>query len=87
MRPSKDLSLIFLVIAATVAMAVVRELRFSGYLSTQTQIEFAFVVFGLNIIAAIMGIIWTTHRRAWYLHLALTAACMILLARPQSVQR
>lgn len=77
MPPSTNRWLVVLVVVATVAMALVREARFIGQLSTHTQVQFAFVVFGLNVMAALAGIVWTAYRRAWCCYLLLTVVCMI----------
>jgi hypothetical protein len=78
MRRSRNL--IIFIIAISTAMVVVRNLRIAGYVSLDTQLVAAFVVFGLNVMAAIAGF-WTTRFRvAWISYLVLTVVCMLLLS-------
>ena len=77
-RWPKTSSLIIFVIVISAAMAVVRAIRFAGYINIETQIVAAFVVFALNILTALVGV-FTQHRAAWLLYLALTVACMLML--------
>jgi len=78
MRWPKTPSLTIFVLVISAAMAVVRALRFADYISIETQVVAAFVVFALNIGTALMGF-FTRQRTTWLLYLALTIACMLLL--------
>jgi hypothetical protein len=60
-------------------MVVLRNLRIGGYVSLDTQLVTAYVVFGLNVMAAIAGF-WTRFRVAWMSYLVLTVVCMVLLS-------
>jgi hypothetical protein len=53
-------------------------LRIAGYVSSDTQLVAAYVVFGLNVMAAIAAF-WTRFRVAWISYLVLTVVCMFLL--------
>jgi hypothetical protein len=63
MRPTKTSLLVMLVIALSVAMPIVRNLRIAGYLDLQTQFVAGFIAFALNFTAAIAGL-WTRFRLA-----------------------
>jgi hypothetical protein len=78
LRWPKTPSLIIFVLVISAAMAVVRTLRFAGYISIESQVVAAFVLFALNIGTALVGF-FTRQRTAWLLYLALTIACMLLL--------
>ena len=60
-------------------MVVVRNLRMTGYIGLDTQLVAGYVVFGLNVMAAIAGF-WTRFRVAWISYLFLTVVCMFLLS-------
>jgi hypothetical protein len=72
-------TLIIFIIAISAAMVVVRNLRMTGYIGLDTQLVAGYVVFGLNVMAAIAGF-WTRFRVAWISYLFLTVVCMFLLS-------
>jgi hypothetical protein len=78
MRLNRTSLLIILVIALNAVMAVVTTLRISGYLALETQLLTAYIVFALNLAAAIAGI-WTPFRKAWLSYLVVSIASMLLL--------
>jgi hypothetical protein len=53
LRPSRTSLLIIFVISLSAVMAAVANLRIAGYLSQQTQLVVALVVFGLNLAVAV----------------------------------
>ncbi|WP_159007964.1 hypothetical protein [Bradyrhizobium sp. S69] len=79
MRWSKTSSLIAFVIAIFAAMAIIRNLRITGYVTLNTQLVAAYFAFGLNFLAAIVGF-WTRFRVAWLSYLMLSAASILFLS-------
>jgi hypothetical protein len=78
MRSNKTFLLIIFVISLSAMMAVVRELRIAGYLTLETQLVAAYLVFGLNLVVATGGL-WTRFRLAWLLYLVCSIASMLFL--------
>jgi hypothetical protein len=79
MRPSKTFLLIFSIVILSAMIDTVRDLRVAGYVTLHTQLVAAFIVFGLNLVVAIVGL-WTRFRLAWLAYLVVSVACMFLLS-------
>jgi hypothetical protein len=79
MRWPKTSSLIIFVIGVSAVMAVVRNLRVAGYLTLETQSVAAYLMFGLNLMAAIVGL-WTRFRLAWLSYLVVSVVCLLLFS-------
>jgi hypothetical protein len=79
MRWSKASSLTACVIAISVAMEIVRNLRIAGYVTLNTQFVAAYFVFGINFLLAIAGL-WTRFRVAWLSYLVLSVASILFLS-------
>jgi lysylphosphatidylglycerol synthetase-like protein (DUF2156 family) len=78
MRPSKTFLLIFSIVILSAVIDTVRDLRVAGYVTLHTQLVAAFIVFGLNLVVAIVGL-WTRFRLGWLAYLVVSA-CMFLLS-------
>jgi hypothetical protein len=79
MRWSRTSSLIIFVIAICAAMEIIRNLRIAGYVTSDTQLVAAYSAFGLNFMAAIVGL-WTRFRLAWLSYLVLSVASVLFLS-------
>jgi hypothetical protein len=79
MRWSKTSYLIIFVIAICAAMEITRNLRIAGYVTLHTQLVAAYFAFGLNFMAAIVGL-WTRFRLAWLSYLVLSVASILFLS-------
>ena len=79
MRWSKTSSLIIFVNAICAAMEIIRNLRIAGYVTLDTQLVAAYFAFGLNFMAAIVGL-WTRFRLAWLSYLVLSVASILFLS-------
>jgi hypothetical protein len=79
MRRIKTYPLIILVIALSATIAVVRDLRIVGYLSLETQRVTAYLMFGLNLLVASLGL-WTRFRLAWLSSMFLLSSTPITAA-------
>jgi hypothetical protein len=79
MRWSNNSSLIIFVIAICAAMEIIRNLRISGFVTLDTQIVAAYFVFGLNLLAAIIGL-WTRFRIVWLSYLVLSVASILFMS-------
>jgi hypothetical protein len=79
MRWSKTSCLIIFVIAIAAVMEIIGDLRIAGYVTLNTQLVAAYFAFGLNFLAAIVGV-WTRFRTAWLWYLVLSVASMLLLS-------
>jgi hypothetical protein len=79
MRWPKTSSLIIFVIAISAVMSIIKALRIAGYLTLETQLVTAYLAFGLNFMAAIMGF-WTRFRLAWLSYLILSVVSILFLS-------
>lgn len=75
----KTSSLIIFVIAISAVMAIISNLRIAGYLTLETQLVTAYLAFGLNFMAAIVGF-WTPFRLAWLSYLILSVVSILFLS-------